>query len=290
MPSKRTSKRSSKRSTKRSTKRFTKRSTKRFTKRKAKSSNKRKTKGGKQLGGLPDKSRTFMPFTDDKSSSTAQKYMVGENNDTELICGVCKKDEFLRRKSMISTSFIGSRKRAVGQLLTNLKVGGKAFYLMECVNCGHIEMFTADSNIGYPGKGKDSKSNVMRASGVITQLDRDAYTDVLKSYTEEELKEAVKVLGVLGKPTLKKIDGEIEVLKNSNVEPDKIKSRLISYIVGTGDEGKIKKVMEKAEEMRGEAQQLVETRRRLQLVEQPAVPAVDPLQQQMLKRLAALKD
>lgn len=249
MPSKRTSKRSSKRSTKRFTKRSTKRFTKRFTKRKAKSSNKRKTKGGKQLGGLPDKKRRYMPFTDDESSSTAQPYMV-ENANKKLVCGVCGQDQFLRRKSMISTSFIGSRKRAVGQLLTNLRVGGKAFYLMECVNCGHIEMFTADSNLGYAGKGKDSKSNVMRASSVITQGDKDTYDADLNTFEPEILKSAVNVLD---KPTLTEIKGSIKTLED---EGHDVKNMLIRKILETGDKGKIENVIKKAEELKEEAEQV----------------------------------
>jgi predicted nucleic-acid-binding Zn-ribbon protein len=221
--------------------------------------------------------------------------MVGKDKDIKLACGVCGRHQFLRRKSMISTSFIGSRKRAVGQLLTNLRVPSKAFYLMECVNCGHIEMFTADSNLGYAGKGKDSKSNVMRASSVITQEDKGTYTANLNTFNTEILKEAVKVLG---NPTLKEIERDTVGLKKiyQVLTPDQIKSMLITNILATGDKGKIENVIKKAEELaQAAAQAAAQTAgEERELQEQlAALENVDPLQQQqeqeLFARLAAVE-
>lgn len=156
MPSKRTSKRSSKRytkrSTKRSTKRFTKRSTKRFTKRKAKSSNKRKTKGGFPIDR---KKLVESPLNlGEKSASRPSTYELSGN---WLKCGHCQHQVFIRRKTRIKTSFMGSKKRALNPLSVRNSIFDKAFYLFECTNCRHIEMFTVGDGSYLP---KFSNTNV----------------------------------------------------------------------------------------------------------------------------------
>ena len=130
-----------------------------------------------------DKKRKYLSvLTRDSSSSTLQKWQhrgpsdSGSDGLKDLKCSACEFKYFVRRKTRIKTSFTGSIKRVLNPLSYYNLPTDKGFYLMECGNCGHIEMFTA--------KNKDNGENVIRAE--ITYEDEETMSRRLREADEQE--------------------------------------------------------------------------------------------------------